>query len=850
MLSECGAAAMPHPNSVRGYQLVNVTEADEVVAGSRRSASRDAEDASKLNKRSVLEWLQATENHLEALSVLQALDHSLWPEMFKKKLCFAQASDGNGTALPKPHEGRLTTPRDGQSYIQFAKDTRHARESDKIVTLVILKLGDLSEASEVNYKSEELDNNVSTHEEVAGTVMFSPDQAIAEIEVEIDDRDTWSRCRSFVVRLSDPKNALLTEQMSDVYVNIYDKDSFPSNTYAEIASLEHNADGMILLWEYIKMAWGDKKIYKATIWRCTCVQFRNVHILIALLSQQFLVDRVLAEEAHRTTTGVLPTIRNAAEKQIALIVLVLVSIVLVMMEHMAERVKLFVSVGGPLRRDLQVAMLERVLYYTAESLATLQHGKFLMALARDSLSLVSDCHNKVIIISKVIGEIVILYVYFILSPKLFGRPFHPHLFLATLMYPIFLAFILIFRSRITFEASLHLNAAQDQFVNEVVSILQRIRLILGYRQRASAMVWIKKMITNYNNARRASNMKLVDNEYYGQWVTTCVSAAVSIFFGTHVLSGAMSIGVYLVSVSATRSLGQAWTKMYVILNEVHGVTPQLHNIADFLNRETDLEELEELDTQGNKRAKEFFSNNTKMVGGKELDSEAMRIVVGTVECEIPQGHLVGIFGQDKAELLRHISGSSPLPRNVRGHVFMPPHLHSIFVDAEPEFFIGTLRENLVFGVHKSKSKDRDDTDRIIFICQTLGVSKKLIYLIKIDEKKQWLADLSVTQLCLLHLARALIADPEVLCIKKPTELLPQTKATKVFEVLNSYVQLRGLGRANDPDSIQRRRARTCIFTCSKEAEEQRAAAHIMLRAAKDGSVHNDSCTVHDEHGDD
>lgn len=822
------------PTSDWTYRRVATTESGEAFA------REVVEDARRLDRQSVLEWLQAAENHQDALLVLQGLDRSHWPEIFDQHHSLNENFVANPESLALPSRPPITADRstslipDGHSYIQFAKDSRHARESDKKVCLIILKQGDLSQKSEVKYFSEELDKNVSTHEEVSGTVIFMPNQALAEIEVEINDRDTWSRNRSFVVKLSEPKNALLMEHMAAVYVHIYDKDSFPSNAYATISNLEDDTDGYVLMAEYIKMAWGDRKVYKATIWRCTCVQFRNIRILATLLSQQFLVDRVLAIQSHHIQGGVLPVISDAGGKEMALIALTVISVVLVLTEWLFEVLKFAVSVGGPLRRDLQTALLERVLYYTGDSLATLVHGKFVMAMARDSLSLVSDCHNKVILVSEVVGEIACLYVYFMVSPMLFGRPFHPNLFLATLMYPVFLSLILVHRSRATYEARLHLNEAQDKFVNEVVSILQRIRLILGYRQRASALTWIKVMIAKYNNARRSSNRKLVDNEYYGQIVTVCVSAAVSIFFGMHVLGDRMSIGVYLVSVSATKSLGHAWTKMYVVLNEVHGVTPQLHNIADFLNRKTDLEDLESLDTRGNEHVRAFYDNNTKAVW--DLDSKPLKIVFDGMSCDIPQGHLVGIIGQDKAELLRHISGSSPLPRGIRGHVFMPPHLHVVFVDSETEFFLGTLKENLVFGVHRCNGKDREDVGRVISICKMLGVSQSVIAAIESDEEASWLLGLSQTQLCLLHLARALIADPEVLCIKKPTELLPQTKAKKTFEVLNLYVKHRGLGRDNSTDAIQRRRARTCIFTCSKEAEEQKAAAQIVLRSGGDGSL--------------
>lgn len=781
--------------------------------------------------------------------VLKSLDRARFPEVFDFvgwNSARERAESEHVSKLREEVQLPALKAQDSQSakdmgaFIQFAKDTRHAKESDGRVSLVILKLGDLSQTSEVTYYSEELEQRLQTHARVEAKAVFEPHQSMCEIEVGIKDQDSWARCRTFVVKLRDPKNASLTQQMSTVYVNVYDKDRFPSNLYVEKTSELYNeqrVDGLLLLCEYIKMAWGDSKVYKATCWRMLMVQARNIRVLVMLVVYQFLVDRVLTDN-HQHGGGFLPHIgQKDGHQLLALVVLNSFSLIMVAVEHSAAFLKLSVSVGGPLRRDLQTALLERMLYYTQESLDSLTTGKFIMAMARDSLSLVSSCHNQIIVMSAILGEIFVLHVYFLISPWLFGKDFHPLLFAATMVYPIFLSLILCWRRRSTYEAMLYLNTAQDSFVNEVVNTLQNIRLILGYRQRPFAMQWTRNKIDEYNKARRMSNFKLMHNTYLSHWVTQFVSVAVSVYFGKHVLDGTMSVGVYLVSVSATRKLGRSWTKMYTVLNGVHGVTPQLQNVAGLLNSETDLEALENHDTQGNEHIKKFLVDNSNSVSGKDLDEEPIRMLSpGGDEINLPQGRMIALFGENKGGMLRHISATSPMPKNIQGAVFMPPHLHVVFVTRDPEFSsTGTLFENLIFGVPRSmKDQDSNCMGRVVYICKQLDIHKRIIDDIKAGNYLD--KSLSQTQLSLLHLARALVSDPEVLCMQKPTMLLPLPRAQKVFQVLKQFVQHRGLGRSNAMEDLYARRARTCIFTCSKEATDQQADAHIVLKATRDGML--------------
>lgn len=205
-----------------------------------------------------------------------------------------------------------------------------------------------------------------------------------------------------------------------------------------------------------------------------------------------------------------------------------------------------------------------------------------------------------------------------------------------------------------------------------------------------------------------------------------------------------------------------------------------------------------------------------------------------IETVIAQGQLVALFGAAKGPVLRHISATSPLPeQHLFGEIFMPPHLHVVFVSRDPEFNAGTLFENLTFGVPASRKESQ--MERVLHICRELGINKDVIS--AIQDLKGHDPSFSITQLTLLHLARALISDPEVLCIEKPATMLPLPRAQKVFKVLKQFIRERGIGHPEK--EIYARRARTCIFSCSKEEHEQMECAHLVLKVNFDGTLTNE-----------
>ena len=95
------------------------------------------------------------------------------------------------------------------------------------------------------------------------------------------------------------------------------------------------------------------------------------------------------------------------------------------------------------------------------------------------------------------------------------------------------------------------------------------------------------------------------------------------------------------------------------------------------------------------------------------------------------------------------------------------------------------------------------------ICSRLGLPSQVLMSLENDVIFDWEA-CSSQHKALLVIARALIANPEVLLMHTPTATLDDRLAKRTLETLRAFVDDRGL--ENHETEIEHRRPRTLIFT--------------------------------------
>jgi len=206
--------------------------------------------------------------------------------------------------------------------------------------------------------------------------------------------------------------------------------------------------------------------------------------------------------------------------------------------------------------------------------------------------------------------------------------------------------------------------------------------------------------------------------------------------------------------------------------------------------------------------------------------------------EISQGQLVGAIGptgSGKATLLQLLGGVL-VPAHGSGLCFLPPHLRVLHVTRDPLIFHDcSLWDNLLYG--EVAEEDRDP-QRVVQICKRIGMSPDVLESLQhasrpcvvrkpessshcgtghsvanreVAEQKAFsMTNITYTDRCLIHLARALIVNPDVLVVHKPLTHFNGTDMECVLEMLREFVDMRGL---ETPVEMRRcRRPRTCIMS--------------------------------------
>lgn len=152
--------------------------------------------------------------------------------------------------------------------------------------------------------------------------------------------------------------------------------------------------------------------------------------------------------------------------------------------------------------------------------------------------------------------------------------------------------------------------------------------------------------------------------------------------------------------------------------------------------------------------------------------------------------LYGRIGQGKTTFLKLLGRSMLLQSGAGdGVAYFPTHVRSLFVSNRPIFFHGTLVENLCWGsTHRSVEESIKRTKRV---CRAVGLGPEILAGLE-SKEAGWMDCLTAGQQQLICVARALMFDPELLCLQRPTITLGHAASHKVLKALRNYVDQRGL----------------------------------------------------------
>lgn len=215
--------------------------------------------------------------------------------------------------------------------------------------------------------------------------------------------------------------------------------------------------------------------------------------------------------------------------------------------------------------------------------------------------------------------------------------------------------------------------------------------------------------------------------------------------------------------------------------------------------------------------------------------------------------MVGAHGSGKSTLLR-LLGHKTFPKE--GAIFIPTHLRILHVSQQPMLLGLSAWRNLVFG------RPHATPSRVKAICEELGMPQTLEMIRKElgalcatetgrsrtdtgwdnfhndqpdiaedneeddkqsdddSDEENWQERLSSTEIAKIHLARALIMNPEVMVLHRPLYSYDTPVANNIVRIISKHVENRGFHLSEDGRA--RRRPRTVFFTPTSLDQAEKA----------------------------
>eukprot|EP00746_Dinoflagellata_sp_MGD_P010639 gnl/MRDRNA2_/MRDRNA2_122023_c0_seq1.p1 gnl/MRDRNA2_/MRDRNA2_122023_c0~~gnl/MRDRNA2_/MRDRNA2_122023_c0_seq1.p1 ORF type:complete len:845 (+),score=125.16 gnl/MRDRNA2_/MRDRNA2_122023_c0_seq1:82-2616(+) len=772
--------------------------------------------------------------------------------------------------------------------LQFSCALYYVKEgAEKELLIDVTRLGDASLPCSCSYKT--IDGSAKAGKRYVacqGELSFKKGESMQQIAIPIIEDDQWDATLEFEVQLSEPKNANLGKYLFQCRVKVIDADCFPTNrfdTQLRPADLNHDvrlksiqSTGFQLLIEYFKMNYGNKIVQKGSKKIAFYCQFSNFYMIWKLLLTKALIDRVLNKEnwsdcadgEPRMVFHLFPCPDDQSSSTMYLYMFALLLVVPFILVHYHDYRKVHWKVGGASRKTLQANLLRKYLHYSPSARDTIKTSDLMMAMSHNSFELVSNGYMQLFPLISNIGRLFLvlflqLYISFFgkkqQSPVMIALPM-----IVVVVFPIPLFAFLKVRNKKSTRTRRAENNAKNSLVDHVENTIRNFVLISDYQNRPKAVDDYEAKIGEYNGAATKAAAVSVNNKYFAPWVATLVTALWFVVGGNSVLSdGGITIGEFLTTMSIFGQVGKSWSGIYnIVLNMQDALVP-MRTICLYLNLPTDLEQrmkinrerraegeearnkLREAADSGVKFAADLIPikiSNLKYSYDSQLWKDELKLVdcdkqastpsygsLADCTLEIKQGEfiaLIGLPGCGKSTLLRLLGG---VLLGDEGYLLVPPHLRVLHVANDPLFFKGTLFENLIYGL---KASDPDATHaRAQKICTSLGVSPKIIEFLdpasKIEES--WNEVLALTQRVLLNVARALMANPEILILHKPALVFDEDQAYNVFDILHQYVLNKGL---HVEGNSQLRRPRTCIMSTSRVAGVQKADRVFRIEQGK------------------
>jgi len=735
-------------------------------------------------------------------------------------------------------EKRLSSP-----IVQFTSGKYFCVENEDAVEVEVLRLNCNSQPSEVTYRT--VDRSAiagKNYVEASGRLVFTPGEVIKKIRIKLIDDAAWCGVLEFHVVLEEQGlvNAVVSEHSTIARVQRIDDDVFPTNKFKEqiLARQVHEINAISLFIEYFRLCLQDPVICRGTIKMIAVGQLKNMFAMMKLFANIYLVDHVLATPKR----GEEPDKWLVVNQHWSLVFYIMLGVIPLVFAHLADFAKFSWKVGGTARMGLSKGLVNAFLHLDDSSRAEVDEGLLNEAMTHDAETLIKMGYANFLAVFALIGQIVLFVLFQVAAPLAAGSSRAGSMILQMALFPLMMGGALVLRLGRTRTVLQERRDADRILSRHVHDIVNNLALLKDYNLRYSAMDRHEDLLRDVNAKDRAVGEVLENNKYLMKWLTFLTVAAYVLNGGISVINGDMRLGLYLTMSKVFVGLGAKWTALYQKVLQTFNSAPALERLVHFINLPSESRRCMQLSRDTRRLTLDFVNQPGDHEPGHDSHFNTIPIKFvnvgvtlraltrqGVSKAEtrlffddiiIQQGTLVSLVGQrghGKSTLLKMLGGAHlpdcPDSEDTGNCMFfLPSHLRFLHVATESMFLRGSLYQNLTYGTFPGHPDGR--VHRVKEVCRRLSLSDKLIAAIDPDSKDElsWSSALSSSEKHLLCMARALIANPDVLCIHKPTLHVNAATAELIVDILREFVDHRGIEQKGQ---IQHRRPRTCILTSTR-----------------------------------
>jgi len=522
------------------------------------------------------------------------------------------------------------------------------------------------------------------------------------------------------------------------------------------------------------------------------------------------------------------------------------------------------------REFLQTSLFRKYLNYSERSRQDVQASEMYVGITKDASDLAEGYTAAVELLQKVGKLIVLISFVFLENPRA--------LFPAILM-PLSMIAFAVYRSSVLVQARKKIEKKSEAVLGIVQQSCDKYRLVADFMQRPQMADMFHRKVDGLGKANLHIEVVELNNQYFIKWLAPISIGGYIMLGSSAVLSRTVGLGVFIATIKIFTELSHEFVEVFALVMKVLCAIGPLQQLTLFFNKETDLMKMKQLNRQ--RRQMTAGKRNTLLGGalpgaanGPQVPSSAPVFrtdlvnisvqglsytpptrptpLLQNITAELGQGSMVAVVGphgSGKTTLLR-LLGHTIFPDD--GFIFVPTHLRILHLEQELMFFDLSVWHNLTFGLGHAH---RADPALVKTICEALIMDKTLKLLkdelegqspdgddddsteestdnFNVKARSSWLRELSYTEKAKMHLARALIVNPEMLVLQRPLIHYDETTSKVVMQVLLRHVKNRGFFLPKATAYL--RRPRTCFFSPTRR-DQVAVADHIWTINSK-GSV--------------